>query len=229
MRLSVAMATLNEERAIPKVVGDIKRHGAPWDPEIVVVDSSTDRTAEVARGLGARVIWQPPSGHGRALLAAMRAARGDIVMTADCDDTYPMKDIPRFIRLIEEEGYDLVSANRMTRRLRAMPLGNRLANHGFALLVRLLYGIPTSDVSTGMFAVRRRVLETVRFRTNYSLPAEIIVRSNLAGFRWRQVDIEYRIRVGEVTLHRWRSGKAYLKFIFGYRLPMFREKVLSTA
>ena len=211
------MPTLNEEGVIAKVIGDALRCGAPWEPEIVVVDSSSDSTPEIAESLGARVIRQEPRGHGVALRAAMLAAGGDVVVTADCDDTYPMECIPGFMDLIEKEGYDAVSGCRIHAGNRAMPLANKIGNRSFAALVRLLHGIETHDVTTGMHAVRREVVRSIPWESNYSFPAEIIIKTVRAGYRWREMDIPYRERVGEVTLNRWRSGKAYIRFIVGCR------------
>ena len=219
MKLSVVMATLNEEGAIGKVIDDIKRNSQGHELEIVVVDSSTDRTAEIAKSKGAVVIKQPKSGHGLALRAALLAASGDVIMTTDCDDTYPMEYIPKFLALINQ-GCDIVAGNRMNKMNRAMPLANRIANTGFALIVRILYWINTNDVSTGMFAIKRKVVHGVPWETNYSFPAEIIIRSNLAEYKIKQIDIPYRERIGEVTLNKWKSGKAYLRCFINYRFNM---------
>ena len=220
MKISVVMPTMNEEGAVGKVVADALRHGAPWGPEVVVVDSSRDRTPEMAAAGGARVIRQEPRGHGLALRAAMREAAGDVVVTTDCDDTYPMEYIPHFMELIERGGYDAVSGNRIHRGNKAMPFANRAANSLFAFLVRLLYGIPAHDVTTGMHAFRREVIHAIPWETNYSFPAELIIKTVKKGYRWKEIDIPYRERIGEVTLNRWRSGKAYLRFIIGYRLGL---------
>ena len=217
------MATMNEEDAIAKVIRDALKHGAPWNPEIVIVDSSKDKTPEIARGLGAKVFWQKPQGHGVALRTAMLAATGDLIITADCDDTYPMESIPQFMQLIQDKGCDMVSGNRMHRGNRWMPLANKIANCTFALLVRLLYGIKTHDVTTGMHAIRREVVQSIAWKSNYSFPAELVIKTNENGFRWRELDIPYRERIGEVTLSRWRSGKAYLRFIVGNRFHINLE------
>jgi len=222
MKLSVVMATLNEEGAIGNVINDIRENAKDHDLEIVVVDSSSDKTPEIAKSLGAKVITQPKSGHGLALRAAILAASGDVIITTDCDNTYPMEYIPKFLDLIRG-GYDIVSGNRMNRMNKAMPLSNRMANFGFALIVKLLYGIPTSDVSTGMFAIKKEAAHAVKWETNYSFPAELIIRSKLAGFKYEQIDIPYRERIGEVTLNKWRSGKAYLRCFINYRFNLKME------
>ena len=75
MKLTVSMITLNEERAVAKVVEDIRRV-AP-EAEIFLVDSSKDRTAEIAESLGCRVLKQfPPQGYGPAMDKAVADSRG---------------------------------------------------------------------------------------------------------------------------------------------------------
>ena len=221
IKISVVMPTLNEEKAIPVMIEQVRRYAADYDTEIVIVDSSTDRTPEIARKLGARVLQQPKQGHGVALRAAIAAAQHDIIITTDCDNTSPLEYIPQLVDLVHNQGYDLVSCNRLTPQLGTeMPLLNKLGNKAFALMVRLLYGIPVHDVTTGMFALKRKLANTIVWETNYSFPCELIVRSVRGGFRHKEIDIPYRLRIGEVTLNRWRSGKAYLRCILKYRFNL---------
>ena len=221
-RISVVMPTYNEEQALPVVVDDIRKHTRDFYTEILIVDSSSDNTPAIAEGLGLRVISQPPRGHGVALRTAILAATGDYILTADCDNTYPMEMIPRFVDLLCREGRDLVSGNRLAtpENRRFMPAANLRANRGFAWIVRVLYGIPTHDVTTGMFGFRREAAHRIAWETNYSFPAEIIIRSHLAGLRYEEVAIAYRPRLGEVTLNKWRSGKAYLRCFLKYRFHL---------
>src|SRR5215475_15068346 len=108
MKLTVSMITLNEERAIAKVVDDIRR--VVPDAEILVVDSSQDRTAEIAEARGCRVIKQfPPKGYGPAMDRAVREASGDVVVTLDCDDTYPVEVIPQIAGMVASGEWDLVN------------------------------------------------------------------------------------------------------------------------
>ena len=222
LKISVVMPTFNEEKALPGVVADIRKYTADHDTEILIVDSSKDNTPAVAASLGVKVISQPPQGHGIALRTAILAASGDYIITADCDNTYPMDRIPDFLDLLTVQGYDLVSGNRLgTAEVRkAMPGANLWANRTFAFIVRLLYGIPTHDVTTGMFGFRRQAAHAVAWETNYSFPAELIIRSCRAGLRFKEIPISYRLRIGEVTLHRWRSGKAYIRCFLKYRLNL---------
>jgi len=221
IKISVVMPSFNEEGAIGPMIEAVRKHTVDFDTEIVVVDSSSDRTPDIAASLGARVIRQKPRGHGIALRTALQEARHDIIITTDCDNTYPMEYIPRLVAMVAQQGCDIISCNRLTRRLgREMPRSNKMANMAFAFLVRALYGINVHGVSTGMFCMKRSVVHAIPWETNYAFPCEIIIRSHRAGFRHAEIDIPYRVRIGEVTLHKWRSGKAYLRCIFKYRFNL---------
>jgi glycosyltransferase involved in cell wall biosynthesis len=204
MKLTVSMITMNEEGAIAKVVGDIRRV-AP-DAEILVVDSSKDRTAEIAQSLGCRVIKQfPPQGYGPAMDRAVREGAGDVVITLDCDDTYPVDAIPEMMRLIDD-GYDLVNTTRTWRRPKAMPFANFLANRLFALGARVLHGLRTTDVHSGMRAYRKSMIEQLQWDPRGpALPVDMYVIPHRRGFKVVEIPIDYRERIGTTTLHRFSS------------------------
>jgi len=195
MKLTISMITLNEERAVAKVVGDIRR--VVPDAEIFLVDSSKDRTAEIATELGCRVFKQfPPKGYGPAMDRAVRDAAGDIVITLDCDDTYPVETIPTLVSLIDE-GYDLVNATRLAKPPNAMPFANYLANRIFAWTARLLHGIRTTDVHSGMRAYRKSMIEKVTWDPHGpALPVDMLIIPYLMGYRVAEIPIEYRDRIG---------------------------------
>jgi glycosyltransferase involved in cell wall biosynthesis len=204
MKLTVSMITMNEEGAVAKVIGDIRRF-AP-DAEILLVDSSKDRTAEIAQDLGCRVIKQfPPQGYGPAMDRAVREASGDIVITLDCDDTYPVEVIPKLVALIDE-GWDLVNTTRTWRRPKAMPFANFLANRFFALGARVLHGLKTTDVHSGMRAYRKSMIDAVTWEPRgAALPVDMYVIPFRRGFKVTEIPIDYRERIGDTTLHRFSS------------------------
>src|ERR1700728_1667252 len=77
--ISVVMISMNEEKAVGQVIADIRTH-AP-DAEILLVDSSKDRTPEIAEQAGARVIRRfPPQGYGKAMEIALRSGKGDVII-----------------------------------------------------------------------------------------------------------------------------------------------------
>ena len=204
MKVTVSMITLNEERAVAKVVADIRR--VVPDAEILLVDSSRDRTAEIAQELGCRVIKQfPPKGYGPAMDRAVREAGGDVVVTLDCDDTYPVETIPKLVAMVSD-GWDLVNATRLAKRPKAMPLPNYIANRVFAWTARLLHGIRTTDVHSGMRAYRKSMIDQIVWDANGpALPVDMLILPHRRGFRVTEVAIEYRERIGASTLQRFKS------------------------
>lgn len=216
MKLTVSMITMNEEGAVAKVVGDI-RDVVP-DAEILLVDSSKDRTAEIAEELGCRVIKQfPPQGYGPAMDRAVREASGEVVVTLDCDDTYPVEVIPKLVDLIDE-GYDLVNTTRVHKRPKAMPFANFIANRVFALGARLLHGLKTTDVHSGMRAYRKSMIDAVQWTPKgAALPVDMLVIPYRRGYRVAEVPIDYRERIGTTTLHRFSSTWWTLKRLWKAR------------
>ena len=224
MKLTISMITLNEERAVAKVVHDIR--GVAPEAEIFLVDSSKDRTAEIATELGCRVFKQfPPKGYGPAMDRAVRDAAGDIVITLDCDDTYPVETIPILVAMIDE-GYDLVNATRLARRPKAMPFANYLANRIFAWTARLLHGIRTTDVHSGMRAYRKSMIEKVAWDAHGpALPVDMLVIPYRMGYRVGEIPIEYRDRIGASTLQRWNSTVWTFKRLWWARRTKRRRNV----
>jgi len=205
--ISVAMITLNEQRAVARVIEDICDALRGREYEIVIVDSSSDATPTIAAAQGARVLRQfPPQGYGRAMNRVLQESEGDVVVTLDCDGTYPVEAIASLADMVLSDECDLVNASRLERRPLAMPLANYLANRLFALAGWLATGVRSTDLHSGMRAYSRRVIQEVAVDPNGpALPVELLLKPALRGFRVREVFIPYGERIGETTLHRLSS------------------------
>ena len=214
--ITVAMITLNEERAVGKVIDEIHAALGDADAEILIVDSSTDRTPAVAAEKGARVVRQfPARGYGQAMTRALEEARGDVVVTLDCDDTYPAGRILEIAESVLSGRADLVNASRLERRPASMPAPNYLANWLFAVAARVLLGVRATDLHSGMRAYRRTMLEALSFDgSGPALPVELLLKPALAGYRVSEVFIPYRDRIGATTLNRWSSTVWTFRRIF---------------
>lgn len=219
--VSVIMISRNEEQSVRKVIEGIRQKvpGA----EILLVDSSTDHTAEIAESLGARVIKQIPArGYGPAMKVAMLTPTRDIIVTLDCDNTYPIETIPTLIAKIEE-GYDVVGTSRLSRgKPQHMPWMNYVANEFFNLLASAVFLRRIHDSQTGMRAYRRGVLHKITFwwegRTipgmpmhfgakGNSLPVELFLKPMSLGYRCVEIPIRYDQRFGETKLDRLNSAQ----------------------
>jgi glycosyltransferase involved in cell wall biosynthesis len=209
--VSVVMGTYDEEAAIDAVLDDVERVTG-GRAEVVCVDGSSDRTPEIARDRGARVIEQEPRGYGVAVERALRAASRPVVVTTDCDDTYPMERLPDFLDRINA-GADVVSGDRLSMGASEMPALNRVGNGAFALLASLLLGRRVRDTTTGMRAYRREVIESIEWTENTGLSAELLMRPIARGYDVAEVEIEYADRLGETTLDPLAGGVAIAKSI----------------
>jgi len=220
--ISVAMITMNEEKAVASVIGEIREALGTNAYEIVIVDSSKDRTAEIAERLGARVVRQfPPQGYGRAMGRALTESRGDVVVTLDCDGTYPAGEIPRIAAMVLDGECDLVNASRLEKRPVSMPWPNYFANWLFAVTGWLMTGEKFTDLHSGMRAYSREIIERVEFDPNGpALPVDLLLKPALLGFQVREIFIPYGERIGETTLRRFTSTLWTFRRIL--RLAIFR-------
>ncbi len=212
-KLSVVMISMNEEKAVGSVIDSIQE--VVPDAEILIVDSSTDKTAEIATEKGAKVIRQyPPCGYGRAMELALKSASGDVIVTMDCDATYPSKDIPKLVLLIDQ-GYDLVNTTRVLTKPKYMPLGNFIGNRVFALCTRIRHGIKTTDVHSGMRAYKRTLIHALKWNPDGpALPVELLIKSVRHGYKFIEIPIDYYERIGNTTLNKLSSTVWTFKRIF---------------
>jgi glycosyltransferase involved in cell wall biosynthesis len=215
--ISVVMITMNEEKAIETVVTDIKKY-VP-EAEILIVDSSKDNTPEIARSLGVKVIRQfPPQGYGKAMDMALRSASGDIIITLDCDNTYPANMIPELARYIEKEGYDLVDGSRLKSKPKAMPIINYVANIGFAMFASVLFFKYLKDLHSGMRAYRKSLIDKLKYEpAGAALPVELLLRPLKMGCKVKVVYIDYFERIGQSTMMPLQSAWWTLKRILKVR------------
>jgi len=182
---------------------------------VVVDNNCTDRTAEVARSLGARVVAESRRGYGAAYKAGLKAATGDILVTLDGDGTYPPEEIPRLVDTLADRGWEFLSASRFPLSdARAMGVSNRAGNWVLTAAATLLYWKPIRDSQSGMWVFRRALLDRLRLTSDgMAFSEEIKLEALLRGFRFGEAHIAYGTRVGEVKLQKWRDGAENLWFL----------------
>lgn len=202
--VSVVMGSYNEAEAIGPVLDDIDA-ATDGRAEVVVIDGSSDGTADIAREKGATVIEQEPRGYGFAVCKALLSASNPVRITTDCDGTYPMERIPDFLDLING-GYDVVSGDRLYHGAETMPTMNRYGNLAFAALSSVLAGDHLHDVTTGMRAYHEDVIEEITWTENTGLSAELLIRPVMRGYDVREEPIAYDERLGETKLDPFSGG-----------------------
>ncbi|MBR0255079.1 MAG: glycosyltransferase family 2 protein [Bacteroidales bacterium] len=168
MDLSIVISLYNEEESLPELVQWIDRALAPrnYEYEIIMVDDgSRDRSWGVIEELSKtypriRAIgFRRNYGKSAALYCGFEAARGDIVVTMDADLQDNPEEIPEMIRMIKEDGYDLVSGWKKKRydNVATKNLPSKLYN----ATARKVTGIKLHDMNCGLKAYRNEVVKNI--------------------------------------------------------------------
>jgi hypothetical protein len=219
LTVSVVIPCYNEEDGVREVIGRMPKAV----DEVVVVDNNcTDRTAEVARSLGAVVVAEKTPGYGAAYKAGLRAATRDLIVTLDGDGTYPPEEIPRLVDALVDRQWDFLSASRFPLSdPKAMGFSNRFGNWVLTVAAALLFFQPIRDSQSGMWVLRRAGLERLRLTSNgMAFSEEIKLEAVLRGLAFGEAHIPYGARIGEVKLQKWRDGWDNLLFLVRKRLGL---------
>ena len=206
MNVTIVIPTLNEEGSIGDVVEGFKSLG--YDDILVIDGNSTDRTREIAKDRGARVIVQSGKGKGQAISEAFQIVNSDVLVLIDGDGTYLPNDVEKLLEPIRRGVADHVIGNRMLNFekgafTRLNLIGNKILN----ALFRFTYGVELKDILSGYRALRREVYKGVDLKKHgFEVEAELTVETLAKGFRIVEVPIFYRRRVGRTKLNPLRDG-----------------------
>lgn len=220
--VSIVLPCLNEEEAIGSCIDSIsatvRRHSL--NAEILVVDNaSTDRSADIAREHGARVVFQPLRGYGNAYLKGFAEARGRFLVMVDADNTYDFRDIAAFVELLTQ-GQDLVIGNRFSGRMAkgAMTWSHRyIGNPLLSGLLNALFHTGVHDAHCGMRALTKDAYQRMHLRTGgMEFASEMVINASKAGLTITERPIAYHPRTGESKLHTVRDGWRHLRFMLLY-------------
>ena len=215
LRISVVIATLNEEQNLPYVFARLP----DGLHEVIVVDGhSKDATVAVARALrpGVRVLTQTGSGKGNALAEGFAACTGEIVVSLDADGSTDPAEIPRFVAALCN-GADFVKGSRFAQggatadMTFVRMLGNRVLN----TVVNALYGTHYTDLCYGYNAFWARCLPYMHVDCNgFEVETLINVRIAKAGLVVHEVPSYEHARVsGRSHLHAVRDGSRVMHTI----------------
>lgn len=189
--------------------------------EVIVADNgSTDRSVEIARANGARIVLVPERGYGNALRAGIAAARGHHIVIGDADDSYDFLEAPRLLEKLEA-GYDLVIGSRFRGVILpgAMRWTSRIGNPLITALLNWLFGLRLTDSQSGMRALTREAWERLRLHsTGMEFASEMLIQARKAGLRMTEVPITFHPdrRGRPPHLHPIRDGWRHLKLILTY-------------
>jgi glycosyltransferase involved in cell wall biosynthesis len=211
-RISAVIPCFNEEQGIHQVM---QRIPAVVDEVVVSDNNSSDRSAEVARTNGAKVVHAPVQGYGAALKMGLAHATGDFVVTLDGDGSYPPEEIPRLVERVLDENWEFLTACRFPlSNPSAMGVTNRIGNWVLTVATRVLFQRAIKDSQSGMWVFWRSCLDRMRLTSDgMAFSEEIKIEALQKGMRFGEVHIPYGERVGEVKLQKWRDGFQNLWFL----------------
>jgi len=212
-RITVIIPCLNEEQGIEQV---LRRMPEFVDQVIVVDNGSTDRTAEVATSLGAQVIREHVRGYGRAYKRGFSVATGDVIVTLDGDHSYPPDAISYLLEAFRHLEVDFLNASRFPVRDRqAMSFKHKFGNFVLSMAMSTLYFRWVRDSQSGMWVLRRSILEQMKLESDGMAFSEEIKIEALKNrtIRFTEISIQYSSRLGEIKLNPWRDGINNLWFL----------------
>lgn len=212
-KITVIIPCLNEEQGIELVL----RRMPEFVDEVIVVDNgSTDRTSEVAKTFGAKVIRENVRGYGRSYKTGFASASGDIIVTLDGDHSYPPDAISYLLEAFLHLDVEFLSASRFpVRNRQSMSLKHKLGNVVLSLAMSALYFRWVRDSQSGMWVFRRSMLKGMKLVADGMAFSEEIKIEALKSDRVRfaEIAIMYTSRMGEVKLNPWRDGFYNLWFL----------------
>ncbi len=218
LKITVVIPCLNEEQGIGKVLGKMPR----FVDEVVVVDNcSTDKTASIAREMGAKVIQENVRGYGRAYKTGLMHAQGDIVVTLDGDHSYPVDALSYLLEALINSGVSFVSASRFpVQNPNAMSFRNLIGNRMLSLAMSVLYFRRIRDSQSGMWIFYKDALRKMDLRSDGMAFSEEIKIEALCNPKigFKEIPINFTNRAGEMKLRPWRDGWSNLVFLFTRRL-----------
>ena len=215
--VQLVIAALNEEEGIGLTIAEMK--DTLGDISTLVVDGkSTDKTVELAKNMGAKVVCQDGIGKGDALAKALEHIdpNANYIILTDADYTYPAEYVPEMIKILDQNPQvGMVCGNRFNGHVdnkalyRVFHTGNKL----LAFAHQMLNDVELKDPLTGLRVMRAEVLREWHIESKgFDIEVELNNYVQKQGYTIQEILIDYRARLGEKKL-KARHGFAILKRI----------------
>ena len=227
--VSIVMPCYNEERGVAETIAEIRKLGDLIDEILVIDNNSADKTSEVARSLGARVVFEKRPGYGRAYKTGLVAATGYYIATLDGDATYPAERIPDLLETLVQEELDFVSACRKPQDWhRNWDNFKRLAgNKVLTTTLWLLFFCYLIDSQSGMWIFKHDILHDLHVTSDgmpfsEEIKIEVFTHPKLKA-KEIPITFHYHTRKGASKLNLWKDGFFNLFFLFKKRFNLLNK------
>src|SRR5215475_1495121 len=232
--LSIVIPALNEELTIGMFV-DWCKEGlthAGVRGEILIIDSSSDATAEIALSRGARVLKAPKRGLGRAYIDAIPFIRGEYVLMGDADCTYDFRKLGPFVDRFRS-GYEYIMGSRFRGYIEPgsmPPLHQYLGTPVTTWILNFLYASRFSDIHCGMRGVTLSALRRMDLQSqSWEYASEMVLKSVRMKLQTAEVPVHFlKDQEGRFSHHKragwfspWHAAWINLKAMFVYGADFF--------
>lgn len=215
--LAAIIPCFNEELTIGKVITDFKNR-VPETKIYVFDNNSTDKTAEIARSLGALVIKEKRQGKGYVVQSMFNKVDADIYIMVDGDDTYDISNVNDMISMVMDNEADMIVGNRLethtSKSFRPLhTFGNRLVRY----LINKLFRANLKDIMSGFRVMTRVFVKNINIMASgFEVETKMTIKALKYGYMIKEVDIKYRERAGGSysKLNTFTDGILVLKTIF---------------
>ncbi|WP_339876432.1 glycosyltransferase family 2 protein [uncultured Algoriphagus sp.] len=216
--IDVIIPAYNEEKSIPKVITEI-----PTLVRNIVVanNNSTDSTGEVAGSAGAKVVFEPQKGYGKACLTAMdwikkQQIQPDIVVFLDGDYSDYPEELLDLIQPILDQKADMVIGSRALgeRESGSMTFPQVFGNWLATTMMKYMQGAKFSDLGPFRAIVWTKLLNLNMIDQNFGWTIEMQIKAHKAGLLYTEVPVNYRKRIGVSKV----SGTVKGVFGAGYKI-----------
>jgi glycosyltransferase involved in cell wall biosynthesis len=216
--IDVIIPAFNEEKSIPRVVAEIP----DFVRNIVVANNnSSDKTGEVAQAAGAKVVFEPQKGYGKACLSAMEwikklEVQPDIVVFLDGDYSDYPEEMTDLIQPIVDGKADMVIGSRALgqRESGSMTLPQIFGNWLATTMMKYIQGAKFSDLGPFRAILWEKLLALKMIDQNYGWTIEMQIKAHQAGLQYIELPVNYRKRIGVSKV----SGTVKGVFGAGYKI-----------
>lgn len=211
-KISCIISCYNEEEGIRETLKVIPSY---IDEVIVVDNNSTDRTAEIAKKMGAKVVFEKKKGYGVSYKKGFTKVDGEIIAVLDGDGTYPSSKIAKLVDFIIENNLDFVSGCRFPLKdKKSMRRRNIIGNNILSFFFCFLYRHQIKDSQSGMWVFKKSLLNRLKLLSNGMSFSEEIKIEAISKGRFGECHIEYYERTGKTKLYPFKDGIKNLIFLF---------------
>jgi glycosyltransferase involved in cell wall biosynthesis len=219
-KVSVILPCRNEEKTIGICIKKIQEvlEENKINGEIIVADSSSDRSAKIAKNLGGNVVKHNKIGYGNAYLEGFKHAKGKYIIMGDADDTYDFLEIPRFLEALKD--CDFVIGDRFKGNMEkgAMPwLHKYIGNPFLSFVLRVLFKTNIRDAHCGFRAIKKKHLDKLNLVSpGMEFASEMIIKAIKNNLKIKEIPVNYSKRIGKSKLQSFNDGWQHLRFMLLY-------------